>query len=241
MPSNDKVAAAKPDGRQLRWNQHNEARRKVILDAAVAVIERGEPGAEFHVQQIAEQAQLSRTAIYRHFSDRSDLDQAITTAIVDRAMARLLPEFNLDGTVREIVERIVVAYVDWAAEHPSLHRFFDQTPGGQVVTHGLDHMATAITEVINTVVDVLGLELDPPLRAGIEPLSAALVGAGFGAVRTWIGTEPRVLPQDLLAGILTDAVWSILVEMAGRVGLDLDPSLTISDLLVPVGLLATDG
>lgn len=241
MPSNAKKSEGKPDGRQLRWNQHNEARRKVILDAAVAVIERGEPGAEFHVQQIAEEAQLSRTAIYRHFADRADLDQAISTEIVNRAMARLLPEFNLDGAVREIVDRIVFAYVEWAAVHPSLHRFFDQTPGGQVVTHGLDHMATAITEVINTVVDVLDLELQPELRAGIEPLSSALVGAGFGAVRTWVAAEPQVLPAATLAGILADAVWAILVALAARVGLELVPTLTISDLLVPVGLVATDG
>ena len=73
----------RPDGRQARWDRHNQERRQRILDAAIAVVESGEPGAEVHVQQIAEQAGLSRTVVYRHFADRSDLDRAVQTAIVD--------------------------------------------------------------------------------------------------------------------------------------------------------------
>ena len=73
MPASGKS----PDGRQARWDKHNQERRQVILDAAIAVVEAGEPGAEFHVQQIADRAGLSRTVVYRHFADRADLDQAI--------------------------------------------------------------------------------------------------------------------------------------------------------------------
>ena len=107
-----------PDGRQARWDKHNQERRQVILDAAIAVIETAEPGAEFHVHQIAEQAGLNRSVVYRHFADRADLDHAILVEIVEGVMDRLLPALTLDGTVREIIHRIVFAYVDWAAAHP---------------------------------------------------------------------------------------------------------------------------
>ena len=62
------------DGRQVRWDKHNQARRQHILDAAIAVLEDAEPGGEVHVQQIADRAGLSRTVVYRHFADRADLD-----------------------------------------------------------------------------------------------------------------------------------------------------------------------
>ncbi len=73
-----------PDGRQARWDKHNQARRQAILDAALAVVEAGAPGAEFHVQQIADRAGLSRTVVYRHFADRADLDQAVQTEMLAR-------------------------------------------------------------------------------------------------------------------------------------------------------------
>src|SRR5918994_2066962 len=114
-----------PDGRQARWDKHNQERRQVILDAAVAVVEAGEPGAEFHVQQIAERAGINRSVVYRHFTDRADLDHAILVEIVEGVMEQLLPALTLDGTVRDIIDRIVVAYVDWAASHPALHRLVD--------------------------------------------------------------------------------------------------------------------
>ena len=69
-------AAEVPDGRRLRWLEHNQARRQVIIAAAVRVLERSAPGDEIQVQQIADEAGLARTVIYRHFQDRVDLDLA---------------------------------------------------------------------------------------------------------------------------------------------------------------------
>src|ERR1041384_8250665 len=97
----------RPDGRQLRWDKHNQARRQTILDAAVAVLEETEPGEDIHVQQIAQRAGLSRTVVYRHFTDRADLDQAVQTDILEMLAGDLLPEVTLDGTIEEIIQRIV--------------------------------------------------------------------------------------------------------------------------------------
>ena len=65
------------DGRQARWDKHNQQRRLSILDAALEVLEAEPPGADFHVQQIAAHAGLNRTVVYRHFTDRADLDASI--------------------------------------------------------------------------------------------------------------------------------------------------------------------
>lgn len=219
------------DGRQARWDKHNEARRQVILDAALGVVEANEPGAEFHVLQIAEQAGLSRSVIYRHFTDRADLDHAILVEIVEGVMERLLPALTLDGTVREIIHRIVFAYVDWAAGHPALHRLVDHAAIGGALEHGLDRIASVIVEVLETAIEMLGLDLDDDDAAAIDPLAYALVGAAFSAVRRWVAREPRRPAAPELALLLSDSVWLILDGHARRLGLVIDPDLPVEELL----------
>ncbi len=41
------------DGRRRRWQEHNQVRRQVIIDAAIAVLERQTPGEEVQVQAVA--------------------------------------------------------------------------------------------------------------------------------------------------------------------------------------------
>jgi AcrR family transcriptional regulator len=219
------------DGRQARWDRHNQERRQVILDAAVAVVEAGEPGAEFHVQQIAERAGINRSVVYRHFADRADLDQAIRAEIIEGVMERLLPALTLDGTVREIIHRIVFAYVDWAAAHPALHRLVDQAAIGGALEHGLDRVASMIVEVLETAIDLLGADLKEDDADALDPLAYALVGAAFGAVRRWVAREPRRPDAPELASLLSDSVWLILDGHARRLGLEIDPDVPIEELL----------
>lgn len=219
------------DGRQARWDKHNQERRQVILDAAIAVVEAGGPGAEFHVQQIAERAGINRSVVYRHFADRADLDHAILVEIVEDVMAQLLPALTLDGTVRDIIDRIVVAYVDWAASHPALHRLVDHAAIGGALEQGLDRIASVIVEVLETAISMLGVDLDEDDAAAIDPLAYALVGAAFSAVRRWVAREPRRPAAPELAALLSDSVWLILDGHARRLGLVIDPDQPVEELL----------
>lgn len=151
-----------PDGRQARWDRHNQQRRKQILDAAIAVVEGGDPGADFHVQQIAERAGLGRTVVYRHFLDRADLDRAIQAQILEDLTGLLLPAVTLDGTLSEIIERIISTYVGWVVAHPALHRFAEQETSGPLA-HGIHQIAGVVVEVLETAIEMLGLEIDPDL------------------------------------------------------------------------------
>ena len=108
----------KTDGRQLRWDSHNQARRQHILDAAIGVLADAEPGVEVHVQQIADRAGLSRTVVYRHFTDRADLDAAVQGRALELLRAELVPALSFEGTPVEIIRRIVSAYVGWASRAP---------------------------------------------------------------------------------------------------------------------------
>lgn len=221
----------RPDGRQARWDRHNQQRRQQILDAAIAVIEDGEPGAEFHVQQIAERAGLNRTVVYRHFADRSDLDRAVQAEILDGLWAALLPEIGLDGTIPEIVERIVATYVGWAVAHPALHRVAEQGEGTGPLQEGLTQIAGQVCEVITTAVGMLGLELGDDERAAIDPLVFGLVGAVFGAVRRWMARPERVPAAPKLVELVTGSVWYILAGHARALGFQLEPDQRVEDLV----------
>ena len=124
--------SGKTDGRQSRWDRHNEERRVAILEAAIVAIEEAPVGGEVSVADIAARAGLSRTVLYRHFDDRADLDLAIRGRIFEHLQEVLLPRVTLDGTPLEIIRRIVGGYVDWASAHPALHRVVQQQPLGQM-------------------------------------------------------------------------------------------------------------
>lgn len=218
------------DGRQARWDKHNEERRAQILDAALAVIGDGGPGDDFHVQQIAQRAGLNRTVVYRHFDDRADLDRAIRAHILDDLTAGLIPEVTLDGTVNQIIRRIIASYVDWVVEHPAAHAFAAQEMSGPVA-QGTDRIASAVTELLRLAIALLGADLDDDERALVDPLSHGLVGAVFGAVRRWVSREPREPSAKVLVDLLSQSVWNLLDGHARRLGLSIDPDLALVDLL----------
>jgi AcrR family transcriptional regulator len=225
---------AQQDGRQARWDKHNEERRAKILDAALAVIGEGDPGAEFHVQQIAARAGLNRTVVYRHFDDRADLDRAIRAHILDSLTDGLIPEVTLDGTVNQIIRRIVAAYVDWVVAHPAAHAFAAQELSGPF-EQGTDRIAFAVNDILMLAITLLGADLDDDERALVDPLAHGLVGAVFGTVRRWVSREPRAPEATALVDLLSQSVWNLLDGHARRLGLVLDPDLPLVDLLPTVG------
>ena len=226
--------AGKTDGRQLRWDSHNQARRQHILDAAIGVLADAEPGAEVHVQQIADRAGLSRTVVYRHFSDRADLDAAVQGRALELLRAELVPALSFEGTPVDIIRRIVSAYVGWASAHPSLHEFAQQDPpgaGAGQMERAIQQIAGQIEDLINVGVEVLQVRLDEDDVAALDPLVFGLVGAVFTSVRRWLSRPERRPAADEFVAIATEAIWLQIAGMAHHRGVELDPDLPVEALL----------
>jgi AcrR family transcriptional regulator len=225
---------SRPDGRQLRWDKHNQVRRQTILDAAVAELEETEPGEDIHVQQIAHRAGLSRTVVYRHFSDRADLDQAVQTAILEMLAGELLPEVTLDGTIEEIIQRIVGTYVRWTVAHPSLHRFAEHDVPGSAGASALEvavvQIAAQVEELIAVGAEQLGAPLSDDDAAALDPLVFGLVGAVFSATRRWLARPERRPEPEPFVGLVSDSVWHIIDGHARRLGIELDPHVSVEAL-----------
>ena len=231
-------ASGSSDGRQVRWRQHNLDRRRRIIEAAIGVIEESAPGADVHVQEIAERAGLSRSVVYRHFEDRADLDRAVQEAVVQDIASRLIPAMNFQGTGPEIVERIVGTYVGWAAEHPSLHRAADHETDdlSGPLERGIEQIASQAALVIAAAILALGGEPTDEDAAALDPLVYGLVGAVFGAVRRWLHRPERVLSQQRLTQLVSRSVWFVIAGHAAELGISISPDQRLDEIAAVAGL-----
>lgn len=228
--------ASVPDGRDERWAAHREERRTQILDAAIAVIEREAVGAEIHVRQIAGEAGLGRAVLYRHFTDRADLDRAVQKRILELLMERLVPQFALSGTIEQIIERIVYAYVAWAAEHPALHRIGamesqDAERLGDVI-QVTQQIGELIAMLVTSGATLLEVQLTDADRQILDPLVFGIVGQAVGTVRFWLAREVQEPPVDVLAAHLARSVWFQIDGHARDRGVELDPQTSLDALIL---------
>lgn len=224
------------DGRQLRWERHNVERRAAILAAAIEVIEATPPGDEVNVADVAKRAGVGRTVIYRHFTDRAELDQAIRAAILDDVWSHLLPVLTLEGTIPQIIERAVTEYFGWASAHPALHHVaVTAAPGDRnPLDEGVAVISGRVVELIETAIDIIGLDLSADERAAIDPLVHGFVGAVFGVVRRWLARPVREPGADVLASLTTASVWFQLHGHALALGLELRVDQPVEELLAGI-------
>src|SRR3954469_25111766 len=95
--SGEPVEAPLPaqDGRRSRWTEHRRARREELTAAAVEAVRLAGP--EFAVDDVARSAGVSKTVIYRYFSDKDELVDAVLERIsAVFLLPRLLGELARD-------------------------------------------------------------------------------------------------------------------------------------------------
>jgi len=227
-----------PDGRQTRWDEHKAARRLQILDAAVRIIDREPPGTEIHVRQIAEECGIGRPVVYRHFEDRDELERAVRGHVLAQVRELLVPQVRLDGSIEQIIERIVSTYVDWAATHPALHRFAERDVAAGVGADDFEATIKALVDEVVTIIvlaaAVVGVELSEDDQASLEPLIFGVVGMAFATVRTWLGRDDREPSATALSGMLAKTIWWAIWGLAHDRGVDLDPDVPLEDMIASV-------
>src|SRR6516165_6496680 len=115
----------KVDARSERWREHRKRVRSEIVDAAFRAIDR--LGPELSLREIAEEAGTAKPKIYRHFTDKSDLFQAIGERMRDMLWAAIIPSIDLKtDSAREVIRRAVEEYVSLVDKHPNVLRVFIQ-------------------------------------------------------------------------------------------------------------------
>jgi AcrR family transcriptional regulator len=111
------------DGRRSRWTEHRRARREDLVVAAVEAVRRTGPA--FAVEDVARSAGVSKTVIYRYFSDKDELVDAVLTRISDAVLLpRLLGELGAEHVDhRAHLRAVIAAFVALIEDEPELYRF----------------------------------------------------------------------------------------------------------------------
>lgn len=234
--SNTPAPSRSPDDRRAtRWDQHKAARRAHILDAALAAIE--QHGPDVGVQQIAEQAQLTRAVVYRLFDDRGDLEQQIRARVARKLLTDLSPTLTLDGSISTLIERNVHTYLTWTTEHPNLHQFVgsrsrhNSPTATDVATGAKTSLAVQISQLFATVMRGLGHD-----TAKAEPLAFGLIGMIDWTVNRWRADPRPALSSTALEAMLCRWSWQLIdTTLQAEFGIELNPDVPLSDILGPTG------
>ena len=167
----------------------------------MAVIEREGPAAT--VEQFGAELGVKRQVLYRHFSDRADLDRAIAERAAGQLVDDLLPHLDLGGDISTSIRRALGAYLDYVEAHLSLYRFVRAHDSG-VEAGAAD--SSAVRQVKDTVAGRVagiarGLIGDGVARPG-ELLAVGVVGMADAVISHWLD-DPGDCPRDQLLDRLT--------------------------------------
>ena len=194
------------DRRDSRWDEHRRARREQLVQATLAAV--GRYGAGVGMDEIAAEAGTSKTAVYRHFSDRTDLHAAVCGRVAEQLLPELRAAMESSDHPREMVSAAINAYLAFLEADPEVYRF---------VVHGHGGHLEARADPINGLSDLVGDQAAALMavaleQAGRDPGAAGAWGHGVvGLVRAaadwWLRSE-RPLPRTDLAAHLTDLAWT---------------------------------
>ncbi len=222
------------DGRSVRWEAHKRERRAAIIQAAIELTEAHPPGTDIHVQLIAKQAGIGRPVVYRHFADRDDLDRAVQRQSLQMLTDHVFAPGVADGGLREVIERAVLRYVQWAHEHRALHRFAMRELPGKIdnpVRNVIRGISVQLKPLLLQGGEVLGVQLDEDDIAMVDLVAFGVVSEIVSAVRLWLARgEDRQPAPEPLAYRLAQLIWYQLDGMASTRGGKLDPELPLADL-----------
>lgn len=195
------------DRRDSRWDEHRRARREQLVDAAVAAV--GRHGAGVGMDEIAAAAGTSKTVVYRHFTDRTDLYVAVCSRVAGSLLTELRAAMDRSGTPRATLAAAIETYLAFIEADPELYRFVVHGPQGQNRAFGPD----PIEGLSDLVGDQAAAMLTALLaQAGHAPNAAQPWGHGvIGMVRAaadWWLRAGRPMLRTELAAHLTDLAWA---------------------------------
>jgi AcrR family transcriptional regulator len=208
-PPEEKVTAPR-DRRDSRWDEHRRARREQLVDATLAAV--GKHGAGVGMEEIAAEAGTSKTVVYRHFADRSELHVAVCARVAEQLTRRLREAMGSSQEPRQMVAAAVDTYLAFLEADPAVYRF--------VVSHSVADRPAGNAEEkdpISSLSDLVGDEVGGLVagflaRAGQDTAPAAPWGHGvIGLVRAaadWWLRADRPMPRPQLAAHLTDLAWA---------------------------------
>lgn len=192
------------------------ARRAKILLAAVEAVE--ELGAGVGVGEVAERAGIARPHVYRVFASKDVLDADVARFAATELVRRVRPAYRRVGTPYTVVRGVILACVEWAAEHPNLYRFLaaqQQTKAWHRARMGRTRFLDEIATAMDTYLDAGGYTAKTP-----DGLLAGLMGMVDASIIWWLDHQDE--SKDDVIDRLTRQVMLVLKGMLADLGMQVD-------------------
>ncbi|CCQ15090.1 putative TetR family transcriptional regulator [Rhodococcus sp. AW25M09] len=192
----------KPDGRKRRWREHKIARREELVDGTLAAIRAR--GREIGMDEIASEIGISKTVLYRYFTDKNDLTSATMSRYVETTLApRIYAAISHELDEYELTRVVVTAYVETVATDPEVYLY--------VMANNAGNNRDVVAESERMIAELLSTVLGERLRqremdsGGSVPWAFAIVGAVQLATHWWISNKS--MSADDLIDYLCMMMW----------------------------------
>jgi len=214
------------DGRHSRWDDHRGQRRRLILDAAVAVVEEAPQGAELRLQDVSTRAGLVRTVVQRHFGGQVGLLRAVQADVLEQAFALITEPLDLTASLHDVAAQMVGTTIEWVDGHPCLHALVEREVGDgepSELSRAIASYAGFLSGLVQQIAELAGLEPTTLQVEEMRLLSVGIIGQVRVAVTGWREGEYREVSAAHLQELLATWITAQIALQAERLGLRLDP------------------
>ncbi|SOE00228.1 TetR/AcrR family transcriptional regulator [Blastococcus haudaquaticus] len=210
MPADDLRApehiARTRDRRDSRWDDHRRERREQLVQATVAAVSRH--GAGVGMDEIAAEAGTSKTVVYRHFADRTELYVAVCNRVAAQLLPKLRDAIGSSDEPREMVAAAIDTYLGFLEADPELYRFvvhqqaLDRPAGRDPISSLSDLVGEQAAAIVGPALERAGHD-----RRAAAPWGHGVVGMVRSAADWWLRAGHPMLRSELTAH-LTDLAWA---------------------------------
>jgi AcrR family transcriptional regulator len=195
-------ARVKP-GTPAERQQRRAERRAEMVQAAMEAVRTHGPGVS--VAELAAAAGITKPVLYRHFTDRADLQRAVGQEAAEMLLKRMAPEMDPARPPAQLIRGVIDAFLAGIEAEPQLWRFVVHHPieretGAAIVEDARQQIARLLATIIGERLRALGLD-----SGGAEPWAQGLVGMVQSAGDWWL--ERRTMSRAALTDYLTTLIW----------------------------------
>ncbi|HEV7826992.1 MAG TPA: TetR/AcrR family transcriptional regulator [Mycobacteriales bacterium] len=201
-PPEDELAAP-GDGRRRRWEEHKRARREEFVAAALRAIRAH--GDDVSLDDIAAEAGVSKSVLYRHFHDKADVFRAVLDRVAsDLFLPRVATALLIQQDDEDLLRAAISSYIGLVVEEPTLYRF--------VFTHNaLGRKGDFVATMEDAIAQALSALMADRLRrtgadsGGAEPWAYGVVGMVQLASHRWV--DHPTMSAEALVDYLCALAW----------------------------------
>jgi AcrR family transcriptional regulator len=208
------------DARRDRWSAHRAQRRREFVDAALRVLEAHGP--DLLMDAVAAEAGVTKPVLYRYFSDKAELVDALAERGSAVLTERLLPAINAGTPALESVRDGVGAYFAVIDEYPNLywllarHVTIESGHLSGPVQRNKESIASALTAVFSDYLWAFGLD-----SGGAEAWAYGITGLVQSTGEWWL--QRRSMSRAHVVDLVTRLIWAALAGTLREAGITVDP------------------